>query len=90
MVAIMYLERVLESKDFVQLNRVNIKNMKDEVIFYTNERRCGFVTTLQQLSRETGLSLYRLRILRKEGMGHYKEWMVAFGKVERSRKGYGI
>jgi hypothetical protein len=90
MVAIMYLERVLESKDFVHLRRVNIKNMNNEVIFYTDGERYGFVTTLQQLSRETGISLYRLRILRKEGMGRYGVWMVTFGKVERCRKGYGL
>ncbi|MBP6977474.1 MAG: hypothetical protein KBB71_04075 [Lentimicrobiaceae bacterium] len=64
--------------------------MKNEVIFYTDGERYGFVTTLQQVSRETGLSLYRLRMLRMSGIGRYKAWLVAFGTVERCRKGYGL
>lgn len=56
--------------------------MRDEVIFYTDGERYGFVTTLQQVSRETGISLYRLRMLREKGMGQYEAWLVAFGHVE--------
>jgi hypothetical protein len=42
---------------------------------------------MAQVRKATGISLRRLRQVKREGSMGYNEWFIAYGKLEKQNKG---
>lgn len=55
------------------------------LFFYFNGDIFGFVTTMAQVHRATGLPLSYLRRVKHIGFGDEGGWIVAYGRLERNQ-----
>lgn len=55
------------------------------LFFYFNGDILGFVTTMAQVRRATGLSLSYLRQVKRVGFGDEGGWIVAYGRLEKNQ-----
>lgn len=57
------------------------------IFFFTNHIESSFVTSMAQVRAITGISLRKLRQVKREGTMGYNEWFIAYGELIKQEKG---